>query len=71
LIVTAIALFISAIIGVSFLLAGKSKEETMDHSSDMAQDDGKFNSWVDKEAPDFTLTSYDGKKFNLKKHCLF
>ena len=37
----------------------------MDHSSGTTQDEGKFNSWVDKEAPDFTLTSYDGKKFNL------
>lgn len=40
----------------------------MDHSSDMAQDDGKFNSWVDKEAPDFTLTSYDGKQISLRDY---
>jgi len=68
LIVTAIALFISAIVGASFLLVGKSKEETMDHSSGTTQDEGKFNSWVDKEAPDFTLTSYDGKQISLRDY---
>src|SRR3989344_473383 len=67
LIIIAAILFIGAIVGASFLLAGKSQQESMDHGAHIASDAEKLNSWVGKEAPDFTLTSYDGKKFNLKE----
>src|SRR3989344_7584838 len=67
LIIIAAILFAGAIVGASFLLAGKSQQESMDHGAHIASDTEKLNSWVGKEAPDFTLTSYDGKKFNLKE----
>ena len=67
LIVIAAILFIGAIVGASFLLAGKSQQESMDHGVHSAGDLEQLNSWVGKEAPDFTLTSYDGKKFDLKE----
>src|SRR3990167_5703722 len=66
LIIIAAILFAGAIVGASFLLAGKSQQESMDHGAHIASDTEKLNSLVGKEAPDFTLTSYDGKKFNLK-----
>jgi len=67
LIIIAAILFIGAIVGASFLLAGKSQQESMDHGAHIASDAEKLNSLVGKEAPDFTLTSYDGKKFDLKE----
>ena len=67
LIIIAAILFIGAIVGASFLLAGKSQQESMDHGAHIASDAEKLNSLVGKEAPDFTLTSYDGKKFNLRQ----
>ena len=39
----------------------------MDHGAHIASDEEKLNTLLGKEAPDFTLTSYDGKKFNLKE----
>lgn len=63
LIITAIILFVSAVIGASFLLAGKSKEQPMDHSAH--GDAGKLNEWVGKEAPNFSLYSFQGKKVSL------
>ena len=57
-----IVLFVSAIVGVSFFLAGKSQEQPMDHS---AHDESTFNSWVGKEAPNFTLYSFQGEKVSL------
>src|SRR3990172_10043602 len=67
LIVIAIILFVSAIVGASFFLAGKNQDQSMDHSDHTVQDEEKLNTLLGKEAPDFTLTSYDGKKFNLKE----
>ncbi len=37
----------------------------MDHGVHIASDEEKLNSWVGYQAPDFTLTSYDGKKISL------
>lgn len=67
LIVAAVILFIGVIAGISFLLAGKSQPESTDHGAHIASDEEKLNTLLGKEAPDFTLTSYDGKKFNLKE----
>src|SRR3990167_10894755 len=67
LIVIAIILFVSAIVGASFFLAGKNQDESMDHSDHTVQDESKLNTLLGTEAPDFTLTSYDGKKFNLRQ----
>jgi thioredoxin-dependent peroxiredoxin len=66
LIIIAAILFIGAIVGASFLLAGKSQQESMDHGAHIAGDTEKLNSMVGKEAPDFTLASYDGKEISLK-----
>lgn len=66
----AIVLFISAAVAASFLLADKSDKEhqSMDHAAAQVGDDSKFNSWLDKQAPDFTLTSYDGRNISLKDY---
>lgn len=62
-----VALFVLVVAGASFFLAGKSQEQSMDHGAHIAGDTDKLNSWVGQAAPDFALTSYDGKKFSLQE----
>lgn len=65
----AVALFASAIVAASFLLADKNEIENQptDHEHTGVGDDSRFNAWIGKQAPDFTLTSYDGQKVSLSQ----
>lgn len=55
------------VIAGAILLSGKNQEGSMDNSTHSAQDGGKLNSLLGKEAPDFTLTSYDSRKIVLSE----
>ena len=57
-----IILFVSAVVGASFLLAGKGQQQPQDHTT---HDESTFNSWIGKEAPNFTIDSFQGGKVSL------
>jgi len=72
-IVLSVFIFIAAIVGVSFLLTGKSNNDNQEsdhpaeHHEGQSVYEDKFNALVGKQAPDFTLYSYDDKKVTLSE----
>lgn len=71
--VLSIIIFIGAIIGVSFLLADKSKPEgeqsthPVEHHEGQSVYEDKFKALLNNKPPDFTLYSFDGKKISLSE----
>ena len=71
-IIVSFTLFISAVVAAAFFLArnGNSGNQLAagdsHHQEQATQDENKFNALLGKEAPNFTLESYDGKKVNLQ-----
>ena len=69
--VSSIIIFIGAVIGASFYLGSNSNQggdqsnHPAEHHEGQSVYEDKFNALVSKQAPDFTLNSYDDKKITL------
>ena len=69
--VSSIIIFIGVIIGASFYLGGKSSQDSdqsnhpTEHHEGQSVYEDKFNALMGKQAPDFTLNSYDDEKVTL------
>lgn len=64
----AIVIFISATVAGAVFLSGKNQQDSMDHGTHIESDMEKLNSWVGMEAPNFTLSSYDGQEVSLNNY---
>ena len=69
--VLSVIVFLGAVVGVSFILGGKSNKESSqadhpaEHHEGQSVYEDKFNALMGKQAPDFTLNSYDDEKVTL------
>ena len=68
-----IIVFLGAVIGASFLLGGKSNQESSEadhpaeHHEGQSVYEDKFNALIGQTAPDFELYSYNGEKIRLQE----
>jgi len=71
--VLSIIVFLGAVIGASFLLGGKSNQESSEadhpaeHHEGQSVYEDKFNALIGQTAPDFELYSYNGEKIRLQE----
>jgi len=68
-----ILIFIAAVVGVSYILGSKNSQDNQqadhpdEHHEGQSTYEDKFNALLEKQAPDFTLYSYDDKKVTLSE----
>ena len=68
-----ILIFIAAVVGVSYILGSKNSQDNQqadhpdEHHEGQSTYEDKFNALLEKQAPDFTLYSYDYKKVTLSE----
>ena len=69
--VLSVIVFLGAVVGVSFIIGGKSNQQSSqadhpaEHHEGQSVYEDKFNALMGKQAPDFTLNSYDDEKVTL------
>ena len=71
--VLSVIVFLGAVVGVSFILGGKSNKESSqadhpaEHHEGQSIYEDKFNALIGQTAPDFELYSYNGEKIRLQE----
>ena len=71
--VLSVIVFLGAVVGVSFILGGKSNKESSqadhpaEHNEGQSIYEDKFNALIGQTAPDFELYSYNGEKIRLQE----